>query len=136
MVLGFVAVPDMLFPRLYWCCWWMDNRDAHNCPFWHNVHSEHRDFRDATMSTLFPTSWSGPDLPPFRTFLVKGSYHPSAPIHLCLSHTCTRPHSRTLLLTPSRSNFIRSLAEFNDDWLSTHSGHGKLVELSSGIEIV
>jgi hypothetical protein len=88
------------------------------------------------MSTLFPDSLSGPNLPPFRTFLVKGSYHPSAPIHLCLSHTCTRPRSKTLLLTPSRSNFMRSLAEFNDDWLSMHSGHGKLVELSSRIEVV
>jgi len=87
------------------------------------------------MSSLFPHSLPGPNLPPFRTLLIKGSYHPSAPIHLCLSHTRTRPCSKALLLTPSRSSFQRSLEEFNDEWLSTHSGHGKMGEISSRIEV-
>jgi len=84
---------------------------------------------------LFPDSLPAPNLPPFRTLLIKGSYHPSAPIHLCLSHTRTRPGSKTVLFTPSRSSFKRSLEEFNDDWLSTHSGHGKMAEISSRIEV-
>jgi len=39
------------------------------------------------------------------------------------------------LLTPSRSSFKRSLEEFDDDWLSTYSGHGKIAELSNRTEV-
>ena len=88
------------------------------------------------MSSLFPDSLSRPYLPPFRTLLVKGPYHPSAPIHLCFSHTRTQIHSKTVLLTPSRSNFKRSLEEYNDDWLTTNSGLGKIAEISSRIEVL
>jgi len=87
------------------------------------------------MLSLFPDGVSERELPPFRTLLIKGSYHPSAPIHLCLSHSRSQTRSKIILLTPSRSSFKRSLEEFNDDWLSVYSGHGKITELSSRIEV-
>ncbi|KZP24578.1 hypothetical protein FIBSPDRAFT_1042042 [Athelia psychrophila] len=87
------------------------------------------------MSTLFPETLPDYILPPFETLLIKGDYHPSAPIHLCLSHTQARPHSRALLLTPSRATFKRALQEHHDDWLSTHSGHGRMMEVSRRIDV-
>ena len=88
------------------------------------------------MSSLFPDSLSRPYLPPFRTLLVNGPYHPSAPIHLCFSHTRIQPQSKTVFLTPSRSNFKRSLEDYNDDWLTANSGLGKIAEISSRIEVL
>ncbi|KAJ7284095.1 hypothetical protein C8J57DRAFT_1294378 [Mycena rebaudengoi] len=80
------------------------------------------------MASLFP---SGPKLPEFASLLVKGSYHPSAPIHLALSHAAHFPGTRTLLITPSRQTMVLALQNYNDDWISTHSGKGKTLDLAS-----
>lgn len=88
------------------------------------------------MSSLFPDTLAGNSLPPFKTLLIKGPYHPSAPIHLCLSHTSTHPQSRSLFLTPSRTGLKDALAIFNDDWLTEKSGHGTVSEISSRIKIL
>ena len=88
------------------------------------------------MLSLFPDSLTGHNLPPCRTLLIKGSYHSSAPIHLCLSHSRTHPRSKVIWLTSSRSRFRRSLEEFNDDWLSTCAGHGRVAEILSRIDIL
>ncbi|KAJ7044639.1 hypothetical protein C8F04DRAFT_1350910 [Mycena alexandri] len=86
------------------------------------------------MASLFP---SGPPLPAFQSLLIKGPYHPSAPIHLALSHAATFPATssqaatRILLITPSRETIAAALREHNDDWIGTHSGRGDVLQLSA-----
>lgn len=84
---------------------------------------------------LFPHP--GPTLPPFETLLVKGPYFPSAPLHLCLSHLRSEPHARkALVLTPRRQAFAAALEEFNDQWLTTHSGKGEIADLLSKTDVL
>ncbi|KAJ6539658.1 hypothetical protein B0H19DRAFT_1180020 [Mycena capillaripes] len=80
------------------------------------------------MASLFP---SGPPLPDFKSLVVKGPYHASAPVHLALSHSANVPATRILMITPSRETMAAALREYNDDWISMHSGEGKTLELSS-----
>jgi len=61
---------------------------------------------------------------------VKGPYHPSAPIHLTLSHAANFPATRALMITPSREAMATALRDHNDSWMATHSCHGKVLELS------
>ncbi|KAJ7094492.1 hypothetical protein B0H15DRAFT_125336 [Mycena belliarum] len=84
------------------------------------------------MPSLFP---AGPELPEFKSLLVKGAYHPSAPIHLALSHTAKFPATQTLLITPSREAIAIALQNYNDDWLSVHSGRGRILEVASNITV-
>ncbi|KAJ7490293.1 hypothetical protein B0H11DRAFT_2009945 [Mycena galericulata] len=84
------------------------------------------------MPSLFP---SGPQLPEFKSLIVKGSYHPSAPIHLALSHTANFPTTRTLMITPSREEMALALQNYNDNWISVHSGEGNVLDLSSCITV-
>jgi len=79
------------------------------------------------MASLFP---SGPALPDFKSLIVKGSYHPSAPIHLSLSHSTNFPDTRILMITPSRETMAAALRDHNDEWMSVHSGEGKILQLS------
>ncbi|KAF8213870.1 hypothetical protein K438DRAFT_1563454 [Mycena galopus ATCC 62051] len=80
------------------------------------------------MASLFP---SGPALPDFKSLLIKGPYHPSAPIHLALSHATNLPDTSILMVTPSRDTMATALRDHNDDWISAHSGQGSVLELSS-----
>ncbi|KAJ7780936.1 hypothetical protein B0H16DRAFT_1682533 [Mycena metata] len=80
-----------------------------------------------TMSSLFP---SGPPLPAFQSLLVKGPHHPSAPIHLALSHAAQCPGTRILMITPSRETMAAALREHNDDWIATRSGTGDVLGLA------
>ncbi|KAF7355582.1 hypothetical protein MSAN_01475400 [Mycena sanguinolenta] len=80
------------------------------------------------MASLFP---SGPALPDFKSLVVKGTYHPSAPIHLALSHAANLPDAGVLMITPSRETMVTALREHNDDWMAAHSGQGNVLELSS-----
>ncbi|KAJ6490281.1 hypothetical protein C8R47DRAFT_977489 [Mycena vitilis] len=80
------------------------------------------------MASLFP---SGPPLPDFKSLVVKGPYHASAPIHLALSHAANVPTTRILMVAPSRETMADALRDHNDDWISVHSGQGKTLELSS-----
>ncbi|KAJ7129368.1 hypothetical protein C8R44DRAFT_776629 [Mycena epipterygia] len=84
------------------------------------------------MPSLFP---SGPELPDFRSLVVKGAYHPSAPVHLALSNAAKCPETRTLLITPSRQAMADALRDYNDEWISVHSGRGNVLELSSCITV-
>ncbi|KAF7352515.1 hypothetical protein MVEN_01216400 [Mycena venus] len=79
------------------------------------------------MASLFP---SGPPLPVFSSLIVKGPYHASAPIHLALSHSANLPETCILMITPSRDTMVTALRDHNDDWMSVHSGQGKILELS------
>ncbi|KAJ6515568.1 hypothetical protein C8R45DRAFT_956937 [Mycena sanguinolenta] len=80
------------------------------------------------MASLFPT---GPTLPDFKSLVVKGHYHPSAPIHLALSHAANLPDAGVLMITPSRETIVTALREHNDDWMMANSGQGSVLELSS-----
>ncbi|KAI0082597.1 hypothetical protein K474DRAFT_1655404 [Panus rudis PR-1116 ss-1] len=86
------------------------------------------------MASMFPAP--SPKLPEFRTLLIQGPYHPSAPIHLCLSHNATHDPGKTLLLAPSRANLVSSLREFNDEWISEHGGDGSTHKLARDVNIL
>ncbi|KAI9428823.1 hypothetical protein H4582DRAFT_1803259 [Lactarius indigo] len=85
------------------------------------------------MTTLFPLP--SPALPEFTTLLLKGQYHASAPIHLCLTHLANRPGTRAVLLTPSRDNFVAALRDLNDDWLNECGGFGAVYQVLSRVEV-
>ncbi|KAJ7774108.1 hypothetical protein B0H14DRAFT_2474877 [Mycena olivaceomarginata] len=80
------------------------------------------------MASFFP---SGPALPACKSLVVKGPYHPSAPIHLALSHSANFPDTCILMITPSRETMATALREHNDDWMSAHAGQGNVLQLSS-----
>ncbi|KAG2146627.1 hypothetical protein DEU56DRAFT_785527 [Suillus clintonianus] len=82
------------------------------------------------MARMFPTS--GPCLPPYKSLIIQGDYHPSAPIHMCLS---VPMGAKALLLSSSRQALIRSLREYNDEWLLTDSGTGNTCHSSSKVDI-
>jgi hypothetical protein len=86
------------------------------------------------MTTVFPLP--SPTLPEFTTLLLKGPYHASAPIHLCLTHLANRPGSRAVLLTPSRENFVAALRNFNDDWLNECGGYGAVSQILSRVDVL
>jgi hypothetical protein len=90
--------------------------------------------RDDSMTTVFPLP--SPMLPDFTTLLLKGPYHASAPIHLCLTHLANRPGSRAVLLTPSRENFVAALRDFNDDWLNECGGYGAVSQVLSRVDVL
>ncbi|KAF9230515.1 hypothetical protein BU15DRAFT_57156 [Melanogaster broomeanus] len=79
---------------------------------------------------LFPEP--APHLPRFRNLLMYGPYHPSAPIHLCLSMA---PADKAILLTPSRPLFLDGLRKYNDQWLKSYSGTGSMASISSRVNI-
>ena len=83
---------------------------------------------------MFPLP--SPTLPEFTTLLLKGPYHASAPIHLCLTHLASRPGSRAVLLTPSRHNFVAALRDLNDDWLNECGGYGTVSEVLSRVDVL
>ena len=89
---------------------------------------------DSEMTTLFPLP--SPALPEFTTLLLKGPYHASAPIHLCLTHLANRPGSRAVLLTPSRDNFVAALRDLNDDWLNECGGYGTVTQVLSRVDVL
>ncbi|KIJ19911.1 hypothetical protein PAXINDRAFT_47528, partial [Paxillus involutus ATCC 200175] len=70
---------------------------------------------------LFPEPASR--LPGFRSLLVYGPYHPSAPIHLCLS---LAPADKAILFTPSRRLLLDSLRNYNDEWINSYSSIGSV----------
>lgn len=84
------------------------------------------------MASIFPPVRDSPQLPEFKSLIVKGAYHPSAPIHFCLS----RPESTAILLSPSGGRFTAALEEFNDAWLNDHGGNGAVASSLSRIKIL
>ncbi|KAF8803827.1 hypothetical protein BYT27DRAFT_7259818 [Phlegmacium glaucopus] len=84
--------------------------------------------------SLFPQP-QAPPIPDFNTFLVAGSYPPSAPIHLSLSHSSHELKTPTILFSPSRTALVNSLQSFDDASLTTNYGHGKVSELASKVSI-
>lgn len=83
------------------------------------------------MARMFPTS--DPSLPPYKSLIIQGDYHPSAPIHMCLS---VPTGAKALLLSSARQALIRSLQEYNDEWLLSNSGTGNTCRSSSEVDIL
>lgn len=86
------------------------------------------------MATLFPSP--GPALPPFRSLLVKGNFHATAPLHLCLSHVLQDDSAKAILLTSSRARFIATMKQFNEEWVVEHGGDGRTVNTSRRIDML
>ncbi|OJA12564.1 hypothetical protein AZE42_13495, partial [Rhizopogon vesiculosus] len=82
------------------------------------------------MARMFPSS--DPCLPHYKSLLLQGDYHPSAPIHMCLS---VPSGSKALLLSSSRKALIHSLREYNSEWINTKSGTGNTCHSSSKVDI-
>ncbi|KAI0921291.1 hypothetical protein AcW2_006308 [Taiwanofungus camphoratus] len=85
------------------------------------------------MTTLFPSPC--PCLPAFRTLLISGPYHPSAPVHLTLSHNAQSPSAKAILFSPSRQTFATALKGFNDQWINEHGADGSTYRSSSRVNI-
>jgi len=83
------------------------------------------------MARMFPSC--DPCLPHYRSLLVQGDYHPSAPIHMCLS---VPTGSRALLLSSSRKVLIHSIGEHNSEWLHINSGTGNTCRSSSKVDVL
>ena len=86
------------------------------------------------MTSLFPLP--SRTLPDFSTLLLTGSYHASAPIHLCLSHLVNRPEANAIFLSPSRSAFLEAVVKFNDDWLNECGGYGAVSEILARVNVL
>ena len=84
--------------------------------------------------SLFPAH--GPSLPPFRSLLIKGEYHPSAPIHLCLSQAARPSTKKVLLLTPSRRALATALKQLKDEWIQLHSGEGEVADAALKVDVL
>lgn len=88
----------------------------------------------AIMTSLFPLP--SPTLPAFTTLAIKGPYHPSALVHLCLTHVVDKPNNQGIVLSPSREKVSNALREFNDDWLNECGGYGAVVQPLSNINML
>ncbi|OCH87890.1 hypothetical protein OBBRIDRAFT_795741 [Obba rivulosa] len=86
------------------------------------------------MVSVFPPP--GPGLPAFRSLLIYGPYHPSAPVHLILSSLAQEPTSKSILISSSRSSLKTALVEHNDNWISMHGSSGKVSGCASRCEIL
>lgn len=88
------------------------------------------------MSSLFPPLAHAPLLPVFDSLLITGSFHPTAPIHLCLSHLSRGQDLEAIIITPSRQAIIQALQEYHDDWLTANSGTGRYTDVSSRVKVL
>ena len=86
------------------------------------------------MTSLFPPA--GPQLPEFKSILITGNYHASAPIHLCLSHALQPETTRVVLVVASRSALTASLARLRDEWIDVHGGEGRTSGAASKVQIL
>ncbi|KAK7470850.1 hypothetical protein VKT23_002266 [Stygiomarasmius scandens] len=73
-------------------------------------------------------------LPELKSLLVQGPFHPTAPIHLALTHTAQNEHYTTLFLSAAKIENL--LKDYNDLQLNSQSGHGITSEVSSRIKMV
>lgn len=86
------------------------------------------------MPSLFPPP--GPPLRPFQSLLIKGKYHASAPIHLCLSHALEPETIKALLVVPSRSSLKKSLKQLKDEWIKMHGGEGRTSGAAMKVQVL
>lgn len=107
-------------------------------------HGWSRERHDERDGYLWDTGWPAhvtmrllpepaPSLPRFKSLLVHGPYHPSAPVHLSLS---VPPPYHALLFSPSRSSLLQALHAHNDQWLDTHAASGTVATMSSRVTVL
>ena len=78
-----------------------------------------------------------PELPFSKSLLVKGDYHPSAPIHFCISHLShANPEDTAIFITPSKESFVQTLVAYNDRWLGKHGGAGEVAAKLSRVKVL
>ena len=83
---------------------------------------------------MFPLSHF-PELPLAKSLLIKGEYHPSAPIHFCISHLShANDEGTAVFITPSKESFIQTLVAYNDRWLGKHAGSGEVAAKLSRVK--
>ena len=78
-----------------------------------------------------------PELPFAKTLLVKGDYHPSAPIHFCISHLShLNAEGAGVFITPSKEAFVNTLVAYNDRWLGKYGGNGEVAAKLSRVKVL
>jgi len=78
-----------------------------------------------------------PELPFAKSLLVKGDYHPTAPIHFCVSHLSrVGAEDTAVLITPSKEAFVQTLVAYNDRWLGKYGGSGEVAAKLSQVKVL
>ena len=78
-----------------------------------------------------------PELSFAKTLLIKGGYHPSAPIHFCISHLShTNAEGTAVFITPSKESFVQTLVAYNDRWLGKYGGNGEVAAKLSRVKVL
>ncbi|ESK97517.1 hypothetical protein Moror_17696 [Moniliophthora roreri MCA 2997] len=85
------------------------------------------------MPSFFPDDHL--QLPSFKSLLVKGPYHPSAPLYLALSQSTQSEDAPAVLLSSSSRKLNLSLRQYNDGWFTDNLGHGGISAVSSQVQI-
>ncbi|KAG9015491.1 hypothetical protein FRB94_000096 [Tulasnella sp. JGI-2019a] len=88
------------------------------------------------MHTLAPKPSAS--LPNFSRLFVKGRYPPTAPLHLCHSdiEASDGAGGALLLCCGTRQTYLNILTEYNDEWLNTHGGRGRIAHNLSQIRVM
>jgi len=85
---------------------------------------------------MFPL-YHFPELPSSKSLLIKGEYHPSAPIHFCISHLShANDESVAVFITPSKESFVQTLVAYNDRWLGKYGGSGEVAAKLSRVKVL
>jgi hypothetical protein len=83
---------------------------------------------------MFPLSHF-PELPVTKSLLIKGEYHPSVPIHFCISHLShVNDEDTAVFITPSKESFVQTLVAYNDRWLGKYGGSGEVAAKLSRVK--
>ena len=79
-----------------------------------------------------------PELPSAKTLLVTGCYHPSAPVHFCISHLSNDNDGgdEGVFITPSKQAFVQMLVAYNDRWLGKYGGSGQVAVKLSRVKVL
>jgi len=85
---------------------------------------------------MFPL-YHFPELPFSKSLLIKGDYHPSAPIHFCISHLSrANAEGTAVFITSSRDSFVQTLVAHNDRWLGKYGGSGEVATKLSRVKVL
>ena len=93
-------------------------------------------FHDRDCGCMFPLCHF-PEIPFAKTLLVRGEYHPSAPIHFCISHLSnTNAEGTAVFITPSKEAFVKTLVAYNDRWLGKYGASGEVAAKLSRVKVL
>ena len=104
------------------CTWWKRARQLKGDPARTHIMLPFSDF---------------PKLPSTKSLLIKGEYHPSAPIHFCISRLSQgNDEDMAVFITPSKDAFIQALVRYNDRWLGKYGGSGQVAAKLSRVKVL